>query len=30
MTPEAAPGPHDAEHHFRRFVELMGQARGRG
>jgi carbamoyl-phosphate synthase small subunit len=21
--PEAAPGPHDAEHHFRRFVELM-------
>ncbi|MCA1616888.1 MAG: carbamoyl-phosphate synthase small subunit [Acidobacteria bacterium] len=25
--PEAAPGPHDAAHHFRRFVELMGQAR---
>ena len=25
--PEAAPGPHDAEHHFRRFVELMA-ARG--
>ncbi|HEV2765607.1 MAG TPA: glutamine-hydrolyzing carbamoyl-phosphate synthase small subunit [Pyrinomonadaceae bacterium] len=24
--PEAAPGPHDAEHHFRRFVELMEQA----
>ncbi len=21
--PEAAPGPHDAEHHFRRFVALM-------
>jgi carbamoyl-phosphate synthase small subunit len=21
--PEAAPGPHDAEHHFRRFVKLM-------
>lgn len=21
--PEAAPGPHDAEHHFRRFIELM-------
>ena len=21
--PEAAPGPHDAEHHFRRFLELM-------
>jgi carbamoyl-phosphate synthase small subunit len=21
--PEAAPGPHDAEHHFHRFVELM-------
>lgn len=21
--PEAAPGPHDAEHHFRRFVNLM-------
>jgi carbamoyl-phosphate synthase small subunit len=25
--PEAAPGPHDAEHHFRRFVELMERAR---
>jgi carbamoyl-phosphate synthase small subunit len=23
--PEAAPGPHDAEHHFLRFVELMEQ-----
>ena len=23
--PEAAPGPHDAEHHFLRFVELMGE-----
>ena len=23
--PEAAPGPHDAEHHFRRFIELMEQ-----
>ncbi len=21
--PEAAPGPHDAEHHFNRFIELM-------
>ncbi|HKG97055.1 MAG TPA: gamma-glutamyl-gamma-aminobutyrate hydrolase family protein, partial [Pyrinomonadaceae bacterium] len=21
--PEAAPGPHDAEHHFQRFVKLM-------
>jgi carbamoyl-phosphate synthase small subunit len=25
--PEAAPGPHDAEHHFRRFIELMEQTR---
>ena len=25
--PEAAPGPHDAEHHFRRFIELMEQSR---
>jgi carbamoyl-phosphate synthase small subunit len=25
--PEAAPGPHDAEHHFLRFVELMSQSR---
>lgn len=25
--PEAAPGPHDAEHHFRRFVDLMGSAK---
>jgi carbamoyl-phosphate synthase small subunit len=24
--PEAAPGPHDAEHHFRRFLELMERA----
>src|ERR1043165_9000558 len=24
--PEAAPGPHDAEHHFRRFLELMRSA----
>jgi carbamoyl-phosphate synthase small subunit len=24
--PEAAPGPHDAEHHFKRFIELMEQA----
>jgi carbamoyl-phosphate synthase small subunit len=24
--PEAGPGPHDAEHHFRRFVELMEKA----
>ncbi len=25
--PEAAPGPHDATHHFRRFVELMKEKR---
>jgi carbamoyl-phosphate synthase small subunit len=25
--PEAAPGPHDAEHHFRRFIELMERSR---
>ena len=25
--PEAAPGPHDAEHHFQRFVELMERHR---
>jgi carbamoyl-phosphate synthase small subunit len=25
--PEAAPGPHDAEHHFRRFVDMMEQTR---
>ena len=25
--PEAAPGPHDAAHHFRRFIELMEQNR---
>jgi carbamoyl-phosphate synthase small subunit len=24
--PEAAPGPHDAEHHFRRFIELMEES----
>jgi carbamoyl-phosphate synthase small subunit len=24
--PEAAPGPHDAEHHFQRFVALMEAA----
>lgn len=23
--PEAAPGPHDAEHHFQRFIDLMGK-----
>ncbi len=26
--PEAAPGPHDAEHHFNRFVKLMEEAKG--
>jgi len=26
--PEAAPGPHDAEHHFGRFIELMEQRAG--
>ena len=25
--PEAAPGPHDAAHHFRRFIELMEHER---
>ena len=25
--PEAAPGPHDAEHHFQRFVDLMKKSR---
>jgi carbamoyl-phosphate synthase small subunit len=25
--PEAAPGPHDAEHHFRHFIELMENSR---
>jgi carbamoyl-phosphate synthase small subunit len=25
--PEAAPGPHDAEHHFNRFIELMERGR---
>ena len=24
--PEAAPGPHDAEHHFQRFIDLMDRA----
>jgi carbamoyl-phosphate synthase small subunit len=27
--PEAAPGPHDAAHHFRRFIELMERASGK-
>ena len=27
--PEAAPGPHDAEHHFQRFIDLMTTAPGR-
>lgn len=26
--PEAAPGPHDAAHHFRRFIELMERSTG--
>jgi len=26
--PEAAPGPHDAEHHFQRFVDLMKKGKG--
>jgi carbamoyl-phosphate synthase small subunit len=26
--PEAAPGPHDAEHHFKRFIELMEKRSG--
>jgi carbamoyl-phosphate synthase small subunit len=25
--PEAAPGPHDAQHHFTRFIKLMEQSR---
>jgi carbamoyl-phosphate synthase small subunit len=25
--PEAAPGPHDAEHHFQRFIDLMEKQR---
>jgi carbamoyl-phosphate synthase small subunit len=25
--PEASPGPHDTQHHFRRFVELMERSR---
>ena len=28
--PEAAPGPHDAEHHFGRFIELMEHSRPHG
>jgi carbamoyl-phosphate synthase small subunit len=28
--PEAAPGPHDAAHHFRRFIELMEHERVAG
>jgi carbamoyl-phosphate synthase small subunit len=27
--PEAAPGPHDAAHHFQRFIDLMEQAEAR-
>lgn len=27
--PEAAPGPHDAAHHFQRFIRLMEDCRGR-
>jgi carbamoyl-phosphate synthase small subunit len=27
--PEAAPGPHDAEHHFQRFIELMENSEAR-
>jgi len=26
--PEAAPGPHDAAHHFQRFIELMEKGVG--
>ncbi len=25
--PEAAPGPHDAAHHFQRFIKLMEEVR---
>jgi carbamoyl-phosphate synthase small subunit len=25
--PEASPGPHDADHHFGRFVALMARRR---
>ena len=25
--PEASPGPHDADHHFRRFTTLMAERR---
>jgi carbamoyl-phosphate synthase small subunit len=28
--PEAAPGPHDAAHHFQRFIDLMKQSRAHG
>ena len=28
--PEAAPGPHDAEHHFQRFIELMERTQPNG
>jgi carbamoyl-phosphate synthase small subunit len=28
--PEAAPGPHDAEHHFQRFVKLMESSSRKG
>jgi len=28
--PEASPGPHDADHHFGRFVQLMAERRGSG
>jgi carbamoyl-phosphate synthase small subunit len=28
--PEAAPGPHDAEHHFKRFIDLMERAQVAG
>jgi carbamoyl-phosphate synthase small subunit len=28
--PEASPGPHDADHHFRRFVALMASRRQAG
>jgi carbamoyl-phosphate synthase small subunit len=27
--PEAAPGPHDAAHHFRRFIELMERSQSK-
>jgi carbamoyl-phosphate synthase small subunit len=28
--PEAAPGPHDADHHFQRFIDLMESERSAG